>query len=149
MTPLGIFVIGVLVGGIFGAAVSRMLKPDRIEQWWEGVDAGKFLIQRCKDCGVLRHPPRPMCGECQSVEWDTVESPMKGTVHSFAVIHHPQVPGYDYPLACALIDLDEGVRFVSNVVDCNPADVHIGMKVEGTIEAVDDEMNLPLFRKSE
>jgi uncharacterized OB-fold protein len=114
--------------------------------WWDALEEGKFLIQRCASCGVLRHPPRPMCGECQSVEWETVESTATGTVHSFVVIHHPPVPGYDYPLVCALIDLEEGTRFVSNLVDCAPGDVHVGMKVKGTIEQVDDEMKLPLFR---
>jgi uncharacterized OB-fold protein len=87
-----------------------------------------------------------MCGECQSIEWGTVESTMQGTVHSYVVIHHPPVPGYEYPLVCALIDLEEGIRFVSNVVDCDPSDVHVGMKVAGTIDQVDDEMKLPIFR---
>ena len=114
--------------------------------WWEALEDGKFLIQKCKACGVLRHPPRPMCGECQSLEWETVESRGAGTVHSFVVIHHPPVPGYDYPLVCALIDLAEGTRFVSNVVDCDPEDVHVGMKVQARIEPVDDELKLPLFR---
>ncbi|MBW2316016.1 MAG: bifunctional MaoC family dehydratase/OB-fold nucleic acid binding domain-containing protein [Deltaproteobacteria bacterium] len=114
--------------------------------WWDGLEEGKFLIQKCSACGVQRHPPRPMCGECQSIEWGSVESTMKGAVHSYVVIHHPPVPGYDYPLVCALIDLDEGIRFVSNVIDCAPGDVHVGMKVEGRIEQVDDEMKLPLFR---
>jgi uncharacterized OB-fold protein/acyl dehydratase len=116
--------------------------------WWDGLEEGKFLIQKCSSCGALRHPPRPMCGQCQSIEWETIESTMKGTVHSYVVIHHPPVPGYEYPLVCALIDLEEGIRFVSNVVDCAPGDVHVGMKVEGTIEPVDDEMKLPLFRRA-
>jgi len=116
--------------------------------WWDGLEEGKFLIQKCSSCGALRHPPRPMCGQCQSIEWGTVESTMKGTVHSYVVIHHPPVPGYEYPLVCALIDLEEGIRFVSNVIDCAPGDVHVGMKVEGTIEQVDDEMKLPLFRRA-
>lgn len=114
--------------------------------WWEAVDEGRFLVQKCKACGVVRHPPRPMCGECQSTEWEGVEAAMEGTVHSYVVIHHPPVPGYEYPLVCALIDLEGGTRFVSNVVDCDPSDVHVGMKVTGTIEAVDDELNLPIFR---
>jgi uncharacterized OB-fold protein/acyl dehydratase len=114
--------------------------------WWEALEDGKLLIQKCKACGALRHPPRPMCGECQSLEWETVESRGAGSVHSFVVIHHPQVPGYDYPLVCALIDLAEGTRFVSNVVGCDAKDVHVGMKVQARIEQVDPELKLPLFR---
>jgi uncharacterized OB-fold protein/acyl dehydratase len=130
-------------------AAPRRLRPTLGHDnrwWWEAVAEGRFLIQRCKACGVLRHPPRPMCGECRSLEWDTVETSGAGTVHSFVVIHHPPVPGYEYPLVCALIDLEGGTRFVSNVIDCDPREVHIGMKVQASIEAVDDEMSLPLFR---
>jgi uncharacterized OB-fold protein len=87
-----------------------------------------------------------MCGECRSLEWETVESRGAGSVHSFVVIHHPQVPGYEYPLVCALIDLTEGTRFVSNVVGCDPKDVHVGMKVQARIEQVDPELKLPVFR---
>ncbi|NNL65202.1 MAG: hypothetical protein HKP30_03065 [Myxococcales bacterium] len=137
-----------------GAAGPMASAPKRLrptlghdnQWWWDAVDEGRFLVQECASCGVQRHPPRPMCGECQSLEWKGVPAVMKGTVYSYVVIHHPPVPGYEYPLACAVIDLEGGTRFVSNIVDCDPADVRIGMKVEGTIEAVDDEMNLPLFR---
>jgi uncharacterized protein len=116
--------------------------------WWEGVQAGKLLIQRCGGCGTLRHPPRPMCPRCQSLEWDTVEASGRGTVHSFVVSHYPQVPAFDYPLAIGLIELDEGTRLVSNVIDIDPADVHVGMPVEVVFQAVDDELTLPLFRPS-
>jgi uncharacterized protein len=114
--------------------------------WWEGVKAGKLLIQRCGGCGTLRHPPRPMCPRCHSLAWDTVESSGKGIVHSFVVSHHPRVPAFDYPLAIGLIELEEGTRLVSNVVGIDPVDVHVGMPVEVFFEAFDDELTLPQFR---
>ena len=116
--------------------------------WWEGVQTGKLLIQRCAGCGALRHPPRPMCPRCQSLDWDTVESSGKGVVYSFVVSHYPQVPAFDYPLAIGLIELEEGTRLVSNVIDVDPADVHVGMPVEVVFEAVEDDWKLPLFRPS-
>jgi uncharacterized OB-fold protein/acyl dehydratase len=114
--------------------------------WWDGVERGELLIQKCSSCGELRHPPRPMCGECQSLEWETVASKGKGTVHSYVVMHHPKIPGYDYPLAVAVIDLDEGTRFVSDIVDCEPDQVEIGMRVEMKMEKVDNDWSLPVFR---
>jgi len=114
--------------------------------WWDGVDRGELLIQKCSSCGELRHPPRPMCGECQSIAWETVASKGKGTVYSYVVMHHPKIPGYDYPLAVAVIDLDEGTRFVSNIIDCDPSEVQIGMRVEMKMESVEDDWSLPLFR---
>ena len=69
-----------------------------------------------------------------------------GTVHSFVIMHHPPIPGYDYPLPVVLVDLEEGIRLVSNIIDCKHEDIHIGMRVECVIENVDDELKLPLFR---
>ena len=63
-----------------------------------------------------------------------------------ATKQHPQIPGYDFPLAVAVIDLEEGTRIVSNVVGCDPDEVHIGMPVRASIEHVDEELKLPLFR---
>ncbi|MCB1688080.1 MAG: bifunctional MaoC family dehydratase/OB-fold nucleic acid binding domain-containing protein [Halioglobus sp.] len=113
--------------------------------WWEACDAGKVLIQRCKNCQTLRHPPRPMCGECQSMEWDSIESTLEGEILSHTQIHHPKIPGYQYPLICAVIKLAEGTNFMANVVGCEPSDVHIGMKVKGVVEQVDEKTMLPQF----
>lgn len=130
------------------AKPTRMRPPLGFDNswWWEGIARGELLIQKCSACGQLRHPPRPMCGACQSVQWDSVRSAGRGTVYTFTVIHHPKFPGFDYPLACALIELDEGTRIVSNVVGCEPEAVHVGMAVRLSIENVDDELTLPLFR---
>jgi uncharacterized OB-fold protein/acyl dehydratase len=113
--------------------------------WWEGADNGKCLIQRCKSCKTLRHPPRPMCGECQSIEWDTIESTMEGEVFSFVEMSYPKFPGYQYPLLCAVISLSEGTRIVSNLVGVEPEKVFIGMKVKGKVEQVDEATMLPQF----
>jgi uncharacterized OB-fold protein/acyl dehydratase len=114
--------------------------------WWDGIARGALPIQRCKACGVLRHPPRPMCGACQSIEWDSIAAQGGGSVYSYTVLHHPKFPGYDYPLVCAVIELDEGTRIVSNVVGCDPAEVRIGMRVQLSLAAVDDTMTLPFFK---
>ena len=90
--------------------------------------------------------PRSICPSCWSDRLEWVEPKGTGTVHSFTVLHHPKFPGYEYPLVCALIELDEGTRIVSNLVGCAPSDVRIGMPVGLSIEPVDDEMKLPLFR---
>lgn len=114
--------------------------------WWEAVDAGRLPIQRCSDCGTLRHPPRPMCGHCQSLAWDSIDASLRGEIVSFTALHYPQFPGYPSPVICAVIRLDEGVNFVANLVDCAPEDVSIGQRVQGRIEAVDDRNTLPQFR---
>jgi len=107
--------------------------------------AGKLGIQRCLGCKTLRHPPRPMCGACHSLEWDAVESSGQGTVCSFTVLHHPQFPGYDYPLIIVLVDLEEGTRVTSQLLNCEPAEVEFGMAVEMHIHVDPDGFKLPMF----
>jgi uncharacterized OB-fold protein/acyl dehydratase len=114
--------------------------------FWEGLEAGELRIQRCASCGALRHPPRPMCPVCRSLERDHVVSSGRGTVYSFVVHHKPPVPGRDHPFAVVLVALDEGTRIVGNAVDCDPSDVKIGMDVEVTFEKNEDGRVLPLWR---
>ncbi len=113
--------------------------------FFEGAKQHKLLIQRCASCGRLRHPPGPMCPQCRSLEWDTVEAGGRGTVYSFVVNHYPQVPAFDYPLPVALVELEEGTRLVSNLVGIEPGDIKVGMPVEVEFVAFDDELTLPQF----
>ncbi len=136
------------------AAPDASAKPQRLKPglgfdnkwWWDCLEKGELAIQKCSQCGVLRHPPRPMCHECQSTSWEYIFSSGQGTIYSYVVIRYPEVPGYTYPLVVAVIDLAEGTRFVGNVVDIDPDEVEVGMKVVASIELVDDEMKLPVFR---
>jgi len=114
--------------------------------FWEGAREHKLLIQRCTGCGALRHPPRPMCGACHSLEWDTLESTGRGVVYSFVMPQHPQYPWFEYPYIAALVELEEGTRLVTNVVGAAPDEVTIGMPVEVAFEEFDDGLVLPMFR---
>ena len=121
------------------------VNPDN-QFFWDGVEAGELLIQRCAQCGQLRHPPRPMCGACQSTESDTVRSTGRGRIYSYAVHHHPPLPGIDLPLVVVLVELEEGTRIVSSLVDAGPDAVAVGQAVELTFREVGDELTLPVFR---
>jgi uncharacterized protein len=113
-------------------------------QWWfDALLAGRLEIQRCSSCGRLRHPPGPMCPTCHSLDWGTVVASGRGTVHSHATVHHPQVPGFDYPLPVLLVDLDEGVRMVMNA-DAPADDVSIGQTVHIEVREFDPELALPI-----
>jgi uncharacterized protein len=114
--------------------------------FFDGAKEHKLLIQRCSNCGTLRHPPRPSCAKCQSFEWGTVTASGRGTIYSFVVNHYPQVPAFDYPLVVALVELEEGTRLVANVADITPDSVSIGMPVIAGFETFDDDLTLPVFR---
>ena len=114
--------------------------------FWDGVREDKLLIQECGQCNKLRHPPRPMCPACNSLEWHTRESSGRGTVHSFVIPHHPVQPGFEEPYAVALIDLEEGVRIVSNINGIDPGAVTNGLHVEVYFASFDGDVVLPQFR---
>jgi len=110
--------------------------------FWEGAERGELRIQRCGSCGRLRHPPRPMCPYCRSLEHDHVVASGRGEVYSFVVHHHPPVPGFDGPFAVAVVALEEGTRVVGNVLDIAPEEVEIGMPLEVMfVRAEDGQMN--------
>lgn len=117
------------------------LSPDT-EFFWNGLRDHKLLIQRCKDCRALRAPARPMCPNCTSLHWDTVESSGRGTVYSYVMPQHPPMPLMEYPYIVALIELDEGVRLVSNLCEIATESVEVGMPVEvfyATFDTLDDK----------
>jgi uncharacterized OB-fold protein/acyl dehydratase len=113
--------------------------------FFDGAKQHQLLIQRCTNCGTLRHPPRPACGTCRSFEWDTLVASGRGTIYSFVVNHYPKVPAFDYPLVVALVELEEGTRVVANVSGITPEEVAIGMPVMVGFEDWDDDLTLPVF----
>jgi uncharacterized OB-fold protein len=117
--------------------------------FWDGIKDHKLLIQACAECGKLRHPPRPMCPHCNSLSWNTIESSGRGSVFSFVMPQHPPYPWFEYPYIVVLVDLDEGIRLVSNLCDVAPDDVSIGLRVEVFYEHFDDGLVLPQFRPGE
>ena len=114
--------------------------------WFEAAKEHRLLIQRCAQCGKLRHPPGPVCPACRSYDWDTVEASGRGTVYSYVVNHYPQVPAFDYPLPVGLIELEEGTRLVANLVGIDPGDVSVGMPVAVEWQDHDPDLSLPAFR---
>jgi len=115
--------------------------------FWDAAAAGRLVAQRCADCGRFRHPPRPMCPECHSLAVEVVDLSGRGTVYSYEILHHPQHPAFEYPLLVVLVDLDEGIRLVSNLTECATDEVRIGMPVEVHFVPVgDDVTTIPVFR---
>jgi len=87
-----------------------------------------------------------MCPHCNSLDWDTIESSGRGTVYSYVMPQYPQLPNWEYPYIVALIQLDEGVRLVSNLCDIAPRHVTVGMPVEVFYTTFDDGLVLHQFR---
>ncbi len=114
--------------------------------FWEAASEGRLVAQRCQGCGRLRHPPRPMCPHCHSLEFEVVPLSGRGSLYSYAILHHPQHPAFDYPLIAALVDLDEGIRLVSNLSGVEAAAIEIGMELEVGFVPTEGDAAVPVFR---
>ena len=106
-------------------------------KFWEELQKGNFVLQKCQDCGRLQFLPRPVCINCFSMNLDWHQSEGKGVIYSFTEVYVPARPATrklvedsGKPAIYAAIDLDEGVRVLSEIVDCKPEKVKIGGRVE-------------------
>jgi uncharacterized OB-fold protein len=120
--------------------------PDN-EGFWEGIRRKELVFLRCQECGQWLHPPRPMCPGCHSLETAWVASTGRGTVYSWVTYRDSPHPGFQAPYSVVLVELEEGVRLVSNLTDVRPEDINIGMPVEVVFENITDEILLPKFKK--
>ena len=114
--------------------------------FWDACNNKELRIQSCDNCAGLQHPPAVRCLSCGSISLNTVIATGKGTLHSWAIAHYPQVPAFDYPLIVGLVELEEGVRLVSNITDIEPEDLKIGMPLEVDWLDVDNEFTLHQFK---
>jgi uncharacterized OB-fold protein len=114
--------------------------------WTSGQD-GRLRFQRCEACGLYVHPPGPVCPRCLCREVRFAPVAGTGTVLACTLNHHAWYPGWETPYVVAIVELDEqdGLRLVTNIVDCDPHSVRIGVRVEVCFEHR-DEVWLPLFR---
>jgi uncharacterized protein len=117
------------------------------EFFWTGGKDGELRFLRCQTCGYYVHPPSPICPIDLSKDLAPEAVSGRATVHSFTVNHQPWIPGYDPPYVIAIITIEEqdDVRLMTNIVGCEPDDVHVGMPVEVTFDEHEDVW-LPLFK---
>jgi uncharacterized OB-fold protein len=113
--------------------------------FWDAAAEGRLVAQACSQCGRFRHPPRPMCPNCHSLEVDVVELSGYGSLYSYALLHHPQHPAFDYPVMAALVELDEGIRLVSDLVEVEPEDIRIGMALQVLYVPTQSGALIPVF----
>jgi uncharacterized OB-fold protein len=116
-------------------------------EFWEGTAAGELRLQRCDACAHVYFPPRPFCPACASRSVSSFAASGQGTLYSY-LIHHRPVPGFTPPYAIAVVQLAEGPRLMSNIVDCpqTPEALVLDMPLELTFLKLDERITLPVFR---
>ncbi len=114
--------------------------------FWDGLRAGELRLQRCNGCGTLHHPPMVRCPQCASYDQGYTVSGGRGVIYSFVEPCHPRVAAFDYPYVVGLVELEEGTRLITNIVDIDPDKVVIGLPVEVVFRNPDPDLTLPMFR---
>ena len=118
------------------------------QAFWDATQNGKFLIQHCIDCDSNIFYPRRDCPECWSNKLDWIEASGKGEVYSFSITYEGVEEKFvaDLPIVLAWVDLPEGPRVNTNIINCDPEDVFIGMQVELVYVKATDEITIPYFQ---
>jgi enoyl-CoA hydratase/carnithine racemase/uncharacterized OB-fold protein len=121
------------------------------EEFWRATKKHRLLIQECQNCHSLIFYPRKYCPQCWSAELGWRAASGKGKVYTFAIMRDMVEPKFmpDLPYVLAMVDLEEGVRMMTQIVQCEPATVEIGMVVEVIFRDITDQHALPLFRPSD
>ncbi|HUO74000.1 MAG TPA: Zn-ribbon domain-containing OB-fold protein [Solirubrobacteraceae bacterium] len=129
-----------------------MSKPlPEVQPWtqpfWDGTREGKLLVQVCHQCQARIFLPRKLCPECWSSDLGWIESAGTGTVFTFSTAYQMVEPRFmdELPYTIAFVDLAEGVRMMTRIVGCDPAEIAIGMEVEVVFNERGD-FRLPYFR---
>ena len=116
--------------------------------WWEATREGRLLVKRCTDCGKAHFYPRPFCPYCwsESVDWEQASG--HATLYTWSVVHNNDLPpfGERVPYVAAVVDLAEGPRMMTNIVDCNSDALTVGQALVVDFEPRTDDITVPVFR---
>ena len=120
------------------------------QHFWEGTRAGELRLQRCAGCGDAYFPPRPFCPSCGSADVRVFRASGRATLYSY-VIHHRSAPGFVPPYSIAVVQLEEGPRMMTNIVQAaqTPEALQLDMALEVLFERINEDISLPLFRPAE
>lgn len=116
--------------------------------WWDAAAEGRLLLVRCAQCDEAHYYPRPFCPRCGSdrVSWEQASG--AATLYTWSVVHRNDLPPFNerVPYVAAVVDLAEGPRMMTNVVDCDPGRLEVGMALEVDFRDVGEGFRLPFFR---
>lgn len=123
--------------------------PDlETQPFWDGARAGILVIKRCQACGEHHFYPRPFCPRCWSADVEWVEASGRATLYTWSVVHRNDLPPFPerVPYVAAVVDLEEGPRMMTNVVDCDPAVLEVDMALDAVFHPASDTVTIVQFR---
>jgi uncharacterized OB-fold protein len=116
--------------------------------FWEAAARHELVIQNCLSCGTIRHPPRPMCPVCNSMDYTFEQASGRGRIWSWVIAHAPVLPSFaeKVPYNVVVVELEEGVRMIGNLLDVDNDAIEEGMQVTVDFEDVEEGVSLPVWR---
>ena len=123
---------------------------DEENRWFfEACARHQLVLQKCSSCGTVRFYPRALCPSCMSSKTDYVRASGRGRVYTFTVTHQNQAPGFrdELPYVMAYVELDEGPRILTNIINTPPGEVKIDLPVEVVFEDIDENLAIPKFQR--
>jgi len=118
------------------------------QPFWDGCKRHELLLPCCSQCDACRFPPGPTCPKCWSTDWEWKKASGRGKIYSFGVYHRVYHQGFEseVPYVLAVVELDEGPRLVTNVVNKSPEELGCDMPVEVVFDDVTDDTTLYKFQ---
>lgn len=117
--------------------------------FWDATSEGKLLLPRCEDCGIVIWYPRAFCPECSSFNISWFEASGRGSIYSFTINRRGQGDYRDMAYIVAYVELEEGPRVLTNIVDCDMDRVDVGQQVQVVFHTTSNGAALPRFRPAQ
>jgi uncharacterized OB-fold protein len=123
---------------------------DESRPYWEAAKQGRLLIKRCNACGEVHHYPRPFCPTCWSEDVEWLEVSGRGTLYTYSVVFRNDTPPFNEwgRYVPAVVELEEGPRLMTNIIDAEPESLFVDMPVEVAFRDLTDDWAAPIFRPS-
>ncbi|MEJ5255470.1 MAG: Zn-ribbon domain-containing OB-fold protein [Acidimicrobiales bacterium] len=116
--------------------------------FWEAAREGKLLLRSCNQCGTVHHYPRPFCPSCWSEDVTWVEASGRGTVYTYSTVYRNDLPPFNeqLPYTVAIVELEEGPRMMTRLVDTEGVELAVGMPVRADFTPISDDVSIVVFR---
>jgi uncharacterized OB-fold protein len=120
---------------------------DDTRPFWDAAKEGRFLVRRCNACRAVHHYPRPFCPACWSDDVEWLEASGRATLYTWSTVHVNDLPPFAerIPYIAAVVELEEGPKVMTTLVDCDGSDLTIGIAVQAQYREIADGVVVPVF----
>jgi uncharacterized protein len=120
---------------------------DETRAFWDAAKANRLLIARCLACAEVHHYPRPFCPKCWSNDVELIAASGRATLYTYSTVFRNELAPFSerVPYVAAVVELEEGPRLMTNIVDCDPSELRIGMNLKVSFRELSEDVSAPIF----